>query len=101
MSSRIGSSPIRSVAAGDPPGRWPRQLVRADLSLLFVLSVIIRIICGPYEVAVVLGRGKLAKIEVALSSRAEFKVKLLGGWLRRDGGCRGLDIRAATFVFRV
>ena len=54
-----------------------------------------------YEVAVVLGRGKLAKIEVALSSRAEFKVKLLGGWLRRDGGCRGLDIRAATFVFRV
>jgi hypothetical protein len=36
-----------------------------------------------YEVAVVLGRGKLAKIEVALSSRAEFQVKLLGSGFGR------------------
>jgi hypothetical protein len=101
MSSRIGSIPIRSIAAGDPPGRWPLQLVRADLSLLFVLSVIIRIICGPYEVAVVLGRGKLAKIEVALSKPSGIPGEAHGEWLRKDGACRGLDIRAATFVFRV
>ena len=31
----------------------------------------------------VLGRGKLAKIEVALSSRAEFQVKLLGSGFGR------------------
>jgi hypothetical protein len=47
---------------------------------------------GPYEVAVVLGRGKLAKIEVALSNREEFQVKLLGERLRKEGACRGLDI---------
>lgn len=43
----------------------------------------ILIIRGPYEVAMVLGRGKLAKIEVALSSRAEFQVKLLGSGFGR------------------
>jgi hypothetical protein len=80
---------VETIMAGDPPGRWLLQLVRADLSL---------IICGPYEVAVVLGRGKLAKIEVALSSREEFQVEPRGEWLRKDGACRGLDIRAATFV---
>jgi hypothetical protein len=36
-----------------------------------------------YEVAVVLGRGKLAKIEVVLSSRAEFQVKLMGSGFGR------------------
>jgi hypothetical protein len=56
---------------------------------------------GPYEVAVVLGRGKLAKIEVALSNREEHQGKLLGERLRKEGACRGLDIRAAKFVSRL
>ena len=51
--------------------------------------------------AVVLGRGKLAKIEVALSDREEFQVKLLRGRLRKESACRGLDIRAAKFVSRL
>src|SRR3984885_11950357 len=52
----------------------------------------------PYQVAVVLGRGKLAKIEVALTKWEEYQVKLLGEQLRKEGACRGLDIRAAKFV---
>ena len=55
---------------------------------------------GPYRVAVVLGRGKLAKIEVALTKWEEYQVKLLGEQLRKEGACRGLDIRAAKFVSR-
>jgi hypothetical protein len=47
------------------------------------------------------GEGKLAKIEVALSNREEFQVKLLGERLRKKGACRGLGIRAATFVSRL
>jgi hypothetical protein len=52
-------------------------------------------------VAVVLGRGKLAKIEVALSNREEHQGKLLGERLRKEGACGGLDIRAAKFVSRL
>jgi hypothetical protein len=55
----------------------------------------------PYQVAVVLGRGKLAKIEVALTKWEEYQVKLLGEQLRKEGACRGLDIRAAKFVSRL
>jgi hypothetical protein len=47
---------------------------------------------GPYRVAVVLGRGKLAKIEVALSNwlveLGGYQVKLLGEQLRKDGALR-------------
>jgi len=60
MSSGIG--PVSGRArAGDSPGGWPLQIVRADLSLIIIIR-------GPIRVAVVLGRGKLAKIEVALSN---------------------------------
>jgi hypothetical protein len=52
----------------------------------------------PYQVAVVLGRGKPAKIEVALTKWEEYQVKLMGEQLRKEGACRGLDIRAAKFV---
>ena len=52
----------------------------------------------PYQVAVVLGRGKLAKVEVGLTRWEEYQVKLLGERLRKEGACRGLDIRAAKFV---
>jgi hypothetical protein len=55
-------------------------------------------------VAVVLARGKLAKIDVALSKCEEYQVKLLGEQLRKEGACRGLDIRdirAAKFVSRL
>jgi hypothetical protein len=52
----------------------------------------------PYQVAVVLGRAKLAKIEVALTKWEEYQVKLMGEQLRKEGACRGLDIRAAKFV---
>ena len=55
----------------------------------------------PYQVAAVLGRGKLAKIEVALTKWEEYQVKLLGEPLRKEGVCRGLDIRAARFVSRL
>jgi hypothetical protein len=55
----------------------------------------------PYQVAVVLGRGKLAKIEVALTRWEEYQVKLLGERLRKEDACRGLDIRAAKFVSRL
>ena len=55
----------------------------------------------PYQVAVVLGRGKLAKIEVALTKWEEYQVKLLGEQLRKEGAFRGLDIRAARFVSRL
>ena len=55
----------------------------------------------PYQVAAVLGRGKLPKIEVALSRWEEYQVKLLGERLRKEGACRGLDIRAAKFVSRL
>ena len=57
MSSGIGPVSGRAMA-GDSPGGWPLQIVRADLSLL----------SGAYRVAVVLGRGKLARSEVALSN---------------------------------
>jgi hypothetical protein len=52
----------------------------------------------PYHVAVVLGRGKLPKIEVALTKWEEYQVKVLGERLRKEGACRGLDIRPAKFV---
>jgi hypothetical protein len=55
----------------------------------------------PYQVAVVLGRGKLAKIEVALTRWEEYQLKLLGEQLRKEGAYRGLDIRAAKFVSRL
>jgi hypothetical protein len=55
----------------------------------------------PYQLAVVLGRGKLAKIEVALTKWEEYQVKLLGERLRKEGACRGLDIRAVRFVSRL
>jgi hypothetical protein len=55
----------------------------------------------PYQVAVVLGRGKLPKIEVALTKWEEYQVKLVGEQLRKEGACRGLDIRAAKFVSRL
>jgi hypothetical protein len=45
--------------AGDSPGGRPLQIVRADLSLL---------LGALFGWTVVLGRGKLAKIEVALSN---------------------------------
>ena len=52
---------------------------------------------GPYRVAVVLGRGKLAKIEVALSNwlieLGGYQVKLLGEQLRKDGALRPRDPR--------
>jgi hypothetical protein len=58
---------------------------------------------GPYRVAVVLGRGKLAKIEVALSNRlvelGGYQGKLLGEQLARMVPC-DLEIRAAKFVSR-
>ena len=54
----------------------------------------------PYQVAAVLGRGKLPKIEVALTRWEEYQVKILGEQLRKEGACRGLDIRAA-FVSRL
>ena len=57
----------------------------------------------PYRVAVVLGRGKLARIEVALSNwlveLGGYQVKLLGEQLARMVPC-GLEIRAAKFVSR-
>ena len=53
--------------------------------------------------AVVLGRGKLARIEVALSNwlveLGGYQVKLLGEQLARRVPC-GLEIRAAKFVSR-
>jgi hypothetical protein len=55
----------------------------------------------PYQVAAVLGGGKLAKIEVALTKWEEYQVKLLGEQLRKEGACRGLDIRAAKSVSRL
>ena len=55
----------------------------------------------PYQVAAVLGRGKLAKIDVALTKWEEYQVKLLGEQLRKEGACRGLDIRAAKSVSRL
>jgi hypothetical protein len=55
----------------------------------------------PYQVAVVLGRGKLPKIEVALTKWEEYQVKLVGEQLRKEGACRGLDIRTAKFVSRL
>jgi hypothetical protein len=55
----------------------------------------------PYQVAVVLGRGKLPKIDVALTKWEEYQVKLLGEQLRKEGACRGLDIRAARSVSRL
>jgi hypothetical protein len=55
----------------------------------------------PHQVALVLGRGKLAKIEAALTKSEEYQVKLLGEQLRQEGACRGLDIRAAKFVSRL
>ena len=52
---------------------------------------------GPYRVAVVLGRGKLAKIEAALSNwlieLGGYQVKLLGEQLRKDGALRPRDPR--------
>ena len=49
----------------------------------------------PYQVAVVLGRGKPAKIEVALSNwlieLGGYQVKLLGEQLRKDGASRPRD----------
>ena len=89
MSSRIRSS------CGRRPVRWLAAPARA------ICSILIR---GPYQVAVVLGRGKLAKIEVALTRLEEYQVKLLGDQLRKEGACRGLDIRAApaaNFVSRL
>jgi hypothetical protein len=67
--------------AGDSPGGWPPQIVRADLSL---------IIRGPIRVAVVLGRGKLAKTEDRgrLIELGGYQVKLLGEQLRKDGASR-------------
>jgi len=56
----------------------------------------------PYQVAAVLGRGRLPKkIEVALTKWEEYEVKLLAEQLRKGGACRGLDIRAAKFVSRL
>jgi hypothetical protein len=72
--------------AGDRSGGWPLQLGRG---------------LYPYQVAAVLGRGKLAKIEVALTKREEYQVKLLGEQLRQEGACRGLDVRAAQSVSRL
>jgi hypothetical protein len=54
-----------------------------------------------YPVAVVLGRGNLEKIEVAGTKGEEYQVKLLGEQLRKQGACRGLDIRAANLVSRL
>jgi hypothetical protein len=54
MSSGIGPVSGRAMA-GDSPGGWP----------LYPYYYYYQ---GPYRVAVVLGRGKLAKIEVALSN---------------------------------
>lgn len=56
---------------------------------------------GPYQVAMVLGRGKLPKIDVAPTNWEEYQGKLLGERLRQQGACRGLDIRAAKFVSRL
>jgi hypothetical protein len=86
------------------PGRyrvelWPEpQPVRAALSLIIVINY-----QGPYRVAVVLGRGKLAKIEVALSNwlveLGGYQVKLLGEQLRKDGALRRRDPRSG-FQFK-
>ena len=50
---------------------------------------------GPYRAAVVLGRGKPAKIEVALSNwlieLGGYQVKLLSEQLRKDGALRPRD----------
>jgi len=62
------------AVAGDLTGRWPLQLV---LSFLPYKRL--------YQVAVVLGRGKLAKIEVALSKSEECQVKLLGEQRAKKG----------------
>jgi len=55
----------------------------------------------PYQVAVLLGRGKPPKIDVALMKWEEYQVKVLGEQLRKEGACRGLDIRDAKFVSRL
>jgi len=55
----------------------------------------------PYPVVMVLGLGKLEKIEVARTKWEEYQVKLPGEQLRKQGACRGLDIRAAKFVSRL
>jgi hypothetical protein len=55
----------------------------------------------PHQVAVVLGRGKLPKIDVALTNWEEYQVKLLGERLRQQGACRGLDIRPAKLFSRL
>jgi hypothetical protein len=55
----------------------------------------------PYPVAVVLGRGKQAKFELARTNWGESQGKLLGDQVRKEWACRGLDIRAAHFVPRL
>jgi hypothetical protein len=55
----------------------------------------------PYPVPVVLGRRKLERIELARTKWDEYRGKLLGEQLRKQGLCRGLDIRSAHFVSRL
>jgi hypothetical protein len=64
------------------------QLVRADLSLLLLEG-------GPMRWPWFWGEGSWRRSRWPHRTEKEFQGKLLGERLRKEGACRGLDIRAA------